>query len=144
MYLKVHSHLQFQTVDDVLPLVDQGVDWLREQVALLIDEVEESRVTVDDFPPDYLMSFTPEAVAAHVRVHRDNYNVLQQKAILFPRKQQAQWSLLIMCRGSQRIAGKKFVECSVFIISQCSTAQYFHLGKMGVPWMFLMCVPRMA
>ncbi len=106
MYLKVHSHLQFQTVDDVLPLVDQGVDWLREQVALLIDEVEESRVTVDDFPPDYLMSFTPEAVAAHVRVHRDNYNVLQQKAILFPRKQQAQWSLLIMCRDRRGLLAK--------------------------------------
>ncbi|MCK5070902.1 MAG: HD domain-containing protein, partial [Desulfocapsa sp.] len=69
MYMKVHPYLQFEQVDDVVPLVDQGVDWLREQVASLIATEEESCLTVNDFSADYLLSFTPEAVAAHVKVH---------------------------------------------------------------------------
>ncbi|AGF78331.1 (protein-PII) uridylyltransferase [Desulfocapsa sulfexigens DSM 10523] len=106
MYMKVHPYLQFQAVDDVLPMVDQGLDWLREQVASLIGDERECGVTVDDFPPDYLLSFTPEAVAAHVRIRCENYKVLQQKAIIFPRKRQAQWSLLIMCRDRRGLLAK--------------------------------------
>ncbi len=106
MYLKIHPYFQVQAVEDVLPLVDQGVDWLREQVALLIDEGKDSRVKLVDFSSDYLLSFTPEAVAAHVRVHEENYQMLQQKALLFPRNLQTQWSLLVMCRDRSGLLAK--------------------------------------
>lgn len=106
MYMKVHPYLQFHAADDVVRQVDQGVDWLREQVISLISEEKDIRVAVDDLPPDYLLSFTPEAVAAHVRTHQENYNVLQQKALIFPQQLQAQWSLLVMCRDRSGLLAK--------------------------------------
>jgi [protein-PII] uridylyltransferase len=106
MYMKVHPYLQFQALDDVLSQVDQGVDWLREQVASLVAGEKNVRVAVDDLPSDYLLSFTPEAVAAHIRIHQENYKVLQQKALVFPQKLQTQWSLLIMCRDRSGLLAK--------------------------------------
>ncbi len=106
MYLKVHPYLQFSEPGNVVSQVDQGVDWLREQVGVLLDGEEGVHVTVDDLPADYLLSFTPEAVAAHVRMHRDNFNVLQQKAMIFHQNLQSQWSLLIMCRDQSGLLAK--------------------------------------
>jgi [protein-PII] uridylyltransferase len=106
MYMKVHPYLQFHAVDDVVHRVDQGVDWLREQVASLIAGEKDVRVAVDDLPPDYLLSFTPEAVAEHVLMHQKNYQVLQQMAVMFPQKLQTQWSLLIMCRDRSGLLAK--------------------------------------
>ena len=106
MYLKVHPYLQFSAVDDGVQQVDQGVEWLRERVAFLLATEEGVRVAVDDLPTDYLLSFTPEAVAAHVRTHRDNFQVLQQKALIFPQKLRSQWSLLIMCRDRSGLLAK--------------------------------------
>ncbi len=106
MYMKVHPYFQFHGVDEASPLVDQGVDWLRDQVSLLIGRGKKARVEVADFSSDYLLSFTPEAVAVHAEVHRENYSVLQQKALIFPRKLQAHWSLLIMCRDRSGLLAK--------------------------------------
>ncbi|MBU1232612.1 MAG: HD domain-containing protein, partial [Proteobacteria bacterium] len=106
MYLKVLPYLQLSETGNVVRQVDQGVDWLREQVGSLLVAEKGIRVSVDDLPADYLLSFTPEAVAAHVRVHRDNFNVLQQKALVFPRNLQTQWSLLIMCRDRRGLLAK--------------------------------------
>ncbi|MEN8200056.1 MAG: [protein-PII] uridylyltransferase [Thermodesulfobacteriota bacterium] len=106
IYLKVHPHLQFSAVGDVAQHVDQGVDWLREQVASLLAKEVGDHIAVKDLPADYLLSFTPEAVAAHVRIHAENHKLLQQKALLFPQKQQAQWSLLIMCPDHSGLLAK--------------------------------------
>ena len=106
MYLKVHPYLQFSAVDDVVQQVDQGVEWLRQQVASLLAGEKDVRVAVGDLPTDYLLSFTPEAVVAHVRIHRDNFQVLQQKALILPQKLQSQWSLLIMCRDRSGLLAK--------------------------------------
>ncbi|MEA3469257.1 MAG: [protein-PII] uridylyltransferase [Thermodesulfobacteriota bacterium] len=106
MYLKVHPYLQFSAVDDVVRQVGQGVEWLREQVSSLLAVEKGVRVAVNDLPTDYLLSFTPEAVAAHVRIHRDNFQVLQQKALVFPQKLQSQWSLLVMCRDRSGLLAK--------------------------------------
>ncbi len=106
MYLKVHPYLQFHAADDVVRQVDQGVDWLREQVVSLIAEEKNIRVAVDDLPSDYLLSFTPEAVVAHLRTHQENYSALQQKALIFPQQLQAQWSLLVMCRDRSGLLAK--------------------------------------
>ncbi len=106
MYMKVHPYLQFKQVDDVVPLMNQGVDWLRERVASLIGADEGGHVTVSDFSSDYLLSFTPEAVAAHVKVHRENHKILQQKALIIPQKLQTQWSLLIMSQDQNGLLAK--------------------------------------
>ncbi len=106
MYLKIQPHLQFSAVGDVVRHVDQGVDWLREQVGTLLAKEEGVEVSLDDLPADYLLSFTPEAVAAHVRIHRDNRKLLQQKALLLPQKQQGQWSISIMCRDRSGLLAK--------------------------------------
>jgi len=106
MYLKVLPYLQLSETGNVTRQVDQGVDWLREQVGSLLVGEEGLHVCVDDLPADYLLSFTPEVVAAHVRMHRDHFKVLQQKALVFPRNLQRQWSLLIMCRDQRGLLAK--------------------------------------
>lgn len=106
MYLKVLPYLQLAETGNVVSQVDQGVDWLRRQVGSLLSAEKGVRVCVDDLPADYLLSFTPEAVAGHVRVHRDNFNLLQQKALVLPRDLQTQWSLLIMCRDQRGLLAK--------------------------------------
>ncbi len=106
MYLKIQPHLQFSAVGDVVRHVDQGVDWLREQVEELLQKEPNSCVTVDDLPADYLLSFTPEAVVSHVRIHLENHQLLQQKALIISHKQQVQWSLLIMGRDRSGLLAK--------------------------------------
>ncbi len=106
MYMKVHPYLQFHSAADVELQVDEGVNWLRSQVVSLVAGEKDIRASVEDLPADYLLSFTPEAVAGHVRIHRDNYQVLQQKALVFPQKLQSQWSLLIMCRDRSGLLAK--------------------------------------
>ncbi len=106
MYLKVLPYLQFQTVTDVAQQVDQGVDWLRERVSVLLVDRGASSFAVEDLPPDYLLSFTPEAVAEHVMAHEKNRTILQQKALVFPQKHQKQWSLLVMSRDRSGLLAK--------------------------------------
>jgi len=106
MYFKVLPYLEFTSTDDVQQQVDQGVDWLRTQVdSLLIDEPN-AREFVADLPSDYLLSFTPETVASHARLHAENNNLLQQKALFFPEEMRSQWSLLIMCRDQNALLAK--------------------------------------
>jgi [protein-PII] uridylyltransferase len=106
MYMKVHPYLQHHAVGDVACQVNQGVDQLREQVVSLIAGGKDARVAVDELPSDYLLSFPPETIAAHVQIHQENYKVLQQKALIFPLKLQTQWSLLIMCRDRSGLLAK--------------------------------------
>lgn len=106
MYMKVHPHLQLHSAADVVRQVNEGVDWLRSQVVSLVAGEKDLRLAVAELPVDYLLSFTPDAVAGHIRIHRDNYQVLQQKALVFPQKRQSQWSLLIMCRDRSGLLAK--------------------------------------
>ncbi len=106
MYLKILPYLQIAETGNVVSQVDQGVDWLREQVAGLIAAEKDLSFAVDDLPADYLLSFTPEAVVSHVRLHADNHTVLRQKALIFPRNLQSQWSLLIMGQDRSGLLAK--------------------------------------
>jgi [protein-PII] uridylyltransferase len=106
MYMKVHPYLQFATLGEVVHGVDQGVDWLREQVDILLASEKDEYFSTEDLPPDYLLSFTPEAVATHLRMHHEHLKVLQQKALIFPQKLQSQWSLLIMSRDRSGLLAK--------------------------------------
>jgi [protein-PII] uridylyltransferase len=106
MYLKIHPYLQFSSVAEVQQQVEQGVDWLREQVVMQLKSDPEAMIFVDELPDDYLLSFTPEAIADHVRVHHENSNLLKQKSLLFPRKMHSKWSLLVMCRDRRGLLAK--------------------------------------
>jgi len=106
MYMKIHPYLQFTTLSEVVHGKDQGVDWLREQVGALLASDKVEYFATEDLPPDYLLSFTPETVVSHLRMHHEHMNVLQQKALILPQKLQSQWSLLIMSRDRSGLLAK--------------------------------------
>ena len=106
MYLKVLPCLESAETADMQYQVDQGVDWLRSQVDTLLAEEPQAKAFVDALPSDYLLSFTPETVAAHVRLHAENNSLLKQKALFFPEEMRSQWSLLIMCRDQKGLLAK--------------------------------------
>ncbi|RWX44172.1 ACT domain-containing protein, partial [Candidatus Electrothrix communis] len=95
------------TESDVEQGEEQGADWLREQINELLQPDEAPlRIAVEELPSDYLVSFTPEAVLQHLRLHRDQATVLQQKVLLFPEKKQGSWPLLMLCRDRQGLLAK--------------------------------------
>ncbi len=106
MYQKIHPYLQLSSAAEVQQQVDQGVNWLREQVAVHLESDPEAMVMVDELPDDYLLSYTPETIAEHVRVHHKNSTLLKQKSLLFPRKMRLQWSLLVMCQDRRGLLAK--------------------------------------
>ncbi len=111
MFLKISPYLEPGLFTASLPemvqrQVDQGVDWLRAQVVSLLDGDAEAQADVVLLPADYLLSFTPEVVVEHIRYHRQNYQVLQQKALIFPRELSRNWSLLIMARDRSGLLAK--------------------------------------
>ncbi len=84
----------------------QGEAWLREQVRNLLPSKEPLRIAVEELPADYLTSFTPETIVRHLRLHRDQAALLQQKILLFPEEQQGSWSLLMLCQDRQGLLAK--------------------------------------
>ena len=102
----------------------QGVSWLREQVRSRLEPGEEVRMAVEKLPADYLMSFTPEMVVRHLRMHRDQASVLQQKVLLFPEDRHGSWSLLMLSRDRRGLLAKL---CGVLALHNLSVlaAQIF-------------------
>ncbi|MCI5165153.1 MAG: [protein-PII] uridylyltransferase [Candidatus Electrothrix sp. GM3_4] len=109
LFLKVRSCLEEECTrdNDVEQGKEQGADWLQEQIHELLQPDEAPlRIAVEDLLSDYLVSFTPEVVLHHLRLHRDQATVLQQKVLLFPEKKQGSWSLLLLCRNRQGLLAK--------------------------------------
>lgn len=103
---------------------EQGTEWLREQAAELLRPGEKLRMAVDALPADYLTSFTPENVVRHLRLHRDQATLLQQKVLLFPEERHGSWSLLMLSRDRQGLLAKL---CGVLALHNLSVlaAQIF-------------------
>jgi [protein-PII] uridylyltransferase len=114
MFLKITPYLEHGLIavaplDTMQRQVEQGVDWLRGQVvSLLAENGSEGEIgaDVDLLPADYLLSFTPEVVASHIRIHRQNYQTLRQKSLIFPRELRQHWSLLVMARDRSGLLAK--------------------------------------
>jgi len=138
-YLEAGHQLAAQHPDAVLQQVEQGVDWLRGQVESILEADEEnldaafgpdgvdwlSAVTdVGRLPADYLLNFTPEVVAGHIRICRGNYQVLPKKALIFPEEMERHWSLLIVARDRPGLLAKI---CGVLTLHNLSvlSAQIF-------------------
>ncbi len=75
---------------------EQGVLWLRERVEELLAQESPVCIELGSLSADYILSFTPEAVAGHVRIHRDNLRILRQKSLVMAHQQGDVWSLLVM------------------------------------------------
>jgi [protein-PII] uridylyltransferase len=84
----------------------QGAAWLREQAAARLLPGEEIKIPLAELPADYLTSFSPEEVAQHLRLHRDQGTLLQQKVLLFPEERQGHWPLLILCTDRHGLLAK--------------------------------------
>ena len=126
LYLKVKACLEAGcTVGGTDPSGEiQGVSWLRQQVADRLQPGEQIGMAVDKLPADYLMSFTPEMVVHHLRLHRDQASVLQQKVLLFPEDRHGSWSLLMLSRDRKGLLAKL---CGVLALHNLSVlaAQIF-------------------
>jgi [protein-PII] uridylyltransferase len=137
MFLKVTPYLESGLIataqpDTVRRQVEQGVDWLRGQVVTLLTGAGAGEAGVDTdlkadvalLPADYLLSFTPEAVAEHIRIHRKNYKALRRKSLIFPREIRDHWSLLVMARDRSGLLAKI---CGVLALHNLSvlSAQIF-------------------
>jgi len=129
IFLKISPYLEPGLIAAVHPdtlqrQVEQGVDWLRGQVVALLAGDEEAQTDVAFLPADYLLSFTPEVVASHIRVHRENHQVLRRKALIFPQELGQHWSLLIMARDRSGLLAKI---CGVLTLHNLSvlSAQIF-------------------
>ncbi|WP_417912890.1 [protein-PII] uridylyltransferase [Candidatus Electronema sp. TJ] len=110
LFLKVRACLDAGcTAEDALcskKSEAEGAAWLREQIAALFKPGEEIRMPLAELPADYLTSFSPEEVARHLRLHRDQAALLQQKVLLFPEEQPGSWPLLILCGDRHGLLAK--------------------------------------
>ncbi len=111
MFLKIkpyleHSRFSHAHAGLVESQVEQGVHWLRQLVVDLLKDEDGIRFDVDELSPDYLLSFQPEVVIEHLLIHRDNYNLLRQKSLIFASETNEQWSLLIMANDQPGLLAK--------------------------------------
>jgi [protein-PII] uridylyltransferase len=98
LYLKVYPYLDIgrHGVHDVMAHEEQGVEWLREQVRMLLKGVKDLRVDIGSLSADYILSFSPEMIARHVLTQRDNYQLLRQRSLVLASEAEDAWQLLIM------------------------------------------------
>jgi len=109
-YHRVKSCLEAGCDNEAEPSIikngeEQGVSWLKTQVGLLTAG-RETGIDINELPDDYLMSFTPEDVARHLEIHREEAGRLQQQILLFPEAQQGYWALLVMSRDRPGLLAK--------------------------------------
>lgn len=101
MYLKVRSCLESMEMgrepqEVLLGQVEQGVEWLKKKIISLLDGDMEGLVDLNSLPADYILSFSPEVVAKHMRLHREHNRLLQQKSLVLAEERDDYWSLLVM------------------------------------------------
>lgn len=101
MFLKIFPYLDFSAghARETVGLEqheEQGVSWLREQVEELMAGEAPPRIALASLSADYILNFTPEMIAEHVRIHRDNYRLLRQKSLVVAHEHADIWGLLVM------------------------------------------------
>ncbi len=108
-FLRIKACLEAACTVERPPLVEagdaQGVEWLRSRIRGLIAS-DRVRIDLDVLPDDYLLSFSPDRVAQHLRIHADKEALLQQKVLLVPEERQGHWSLLVMSRDRSGLLAK--------------------------------------
>lgn len=110
MYLQVRSCIESQDIgreedEDLVGQVEQGVGWLKKKIMDLLEE-EKGIIDLDELPADYILSFSPEMVAEHIRLHRDNYQLLRQKSLITAEDRNDFWSLLVLSKDRPGLLAK--------------------------------------
>ena len=101
MFLRVFPYLDF-SAGQVKELVEidrheeQGAEWLRGQVEDLLAGEASPLIDFASLSSDYILSFAPEKVADHVRLHRDNYRLLRQKSLVLAQDHGDVWEVLVL------------------------------------------------
>ncbi len=99
MYLKVLAVIEHKPEDlagdSFQEHVEQGVDWLREQ---LKQALAGKLMTFDPavLPADYLLGFDVDVVLGHVGLYKEKYNLLRQKSHIEPKDMGGEWQILFM------------------------------------------------
>ena len=111
MFLRIRPYLEFAHFDHkgagvIDRQMEQGAVWLKTQVADLLRSEEGLLMDVDDLSADYLVSFAPETVAEHIRIHRDHYRVIRQKSLIFAKDKKDKWSLLVVTTDQPGLLAK--------------------------------------
>lgn len=99
LYLKIINLLGRSDLSVPDPL--QEVTWMREQVAAQLDQ--NPPIPLKTLPDDYLLSFTPEEIARHIRYERE---LKKEEVLLVPTKESGHWSLLVMAQDRPGILSK--------------------------------------
>ncbi len=129
LYLKVSPYLDQgrHGVQDVAAHEEQGVEWLREQIRVQLKGKGELKIDPETLSPDYILSFSPEAIAGHVLTQRDNFQRIRQKSLIVASRADETWSLLIMTTDRSGLLAKI---CGVMALNNLSVvkAQIFTWG----------------
>ncbi|SDO44493.1 [protein-PII] uridylyltransferase [Desulforhopalus singaporensis] len=122
LFLKVTPYLDFghHGVHDVLAHEEQGVEWLRDQVRVHLLAEKELRVDPERLSTDYILSFSPETIAEHVVIQRDNFNRIRQKALVRAAEVDDGWQLLVMTVDRPGLLAKI---CGVMTLNNLTVAK---------------------
>ncbi|MDR3089574.1 MAG: [protein-PII] uridylyltransferase [Desulfobulbaceae bacterium] len=122
MYLQIRAYLESRDVEaaDSLPgQVAQGVGWLKKKIGELLPTGEEF-INLDSLPADYIMKFTPEEVARHVRLHREHGASFDRRSLLQAADNGESWSLLLMTKDRPGLLAKV---CGVLTLHNLSVVK---------------------
>ena len=101
MFLRIFPYLDFsagQTREqvEIVRHEEQGADWLRDQIEDLLAGEPRPLINLASLSSDYILSFAPEKVADHIRLHRDNYRLLRQKSLVLAQDLGDLWEILVL------------------------------------------------
>lgn len=99
LYFKVRASLETRAMARGAGFdrhVEQNADWLRQQIAGLLQGEQELKIELANLPADYIMSFPPATVREHICIHRDSYRLLRQKSLIKAKELGDCWSVLVM------------------------------------------------
>ena len=101
MFLRIFPYLDFsagQTREqvEIVRHEEQGADWLRDQIEDLLAGEPRPLINLASLSSDYILSFAPEKVADHIRLHRDYYRLLRQKSLVLAQDLGDLWEILVL------------------------------------------------
>jgi [protein-PII] uridylyltransferase len=110
LYLKIAPCLDSgpHGVQDVFAHQNQGVEWLRAQIRVLLEGQDGLMVDPENLATDYILSFSPEIIAGHILTQRDSYQRIRQKAFVEATKIGESWQLLVMTKDRPGLLAKIF------------------------------------
>ena len=125
IFLRIFPYLDFaggqaSGLVEIGQHVEQGAEWLREQVEDMLHGEVRPLIDLASLSSDYITSFAPEKVAGHIRLHRDNFRVLRQKSLVFAHDNDGEWEVLVMSSDRPGLLAKI---CGVVALNNLAVAK---------------------